>query len=133
MLSIKMENTLKQKRKSNCPNQLNLGTYLESKNDMLSCPYSKLLETEKAHTKRGISKKIPAIYDTNGEIALFILRGKVILSTTRAYDKSKQDEQVNNAEDKETHRLKNPEWRRELVMCKSNRSTFQTLFCLLVR
>ena len=82
-----------------------LGTMWDPNNDTLSFPYTKLLDNEIEHTKRGISKIIPSIYDINGEIAPFILRGKVILSMAWAYDKSEGDhatiDDVEN-EEKET-------------------------------
>ena len=65
-----------------------LGAMWDPEDDTLSFPYTKLLGTELSHTKRGISKIIPAIYDTTGEIPPFILRVKVILSMTWAFDKS---------------------------------------------
>ena len=59
-----------------------LGAMWDPSDDTLSFRYSKLLDTKIEHTKRGISKIIPAIFDVNGEIAPFILRGKMILSMT---------------------------------------------------
>ena len=41
--------------------------------------YAKLLEKEPIFTKHGISSLIPSIFDVNGLISPYILRGKVIL------------------------------------------------------
>ena len=46
-----------------------------------------MLEKEIPSSKRGISSIIPSIFDVNGEIEPYILRGKVILSETWAYEK----------------------------------------------
>ena len=62
--------------------------------DTSSFPYSKLLDTDIDHTKRGISKIISAIFDINGEISPFILRVKMILSMTWAYEKPEEDHTI---------------------------------------
>ena len=49
--------------------------------------YAKLLEKEPIFTKRGISSLIPSIFDVNGLISPYILRGKIILSRVWAYEK----------------------------------------------
>ena len=49
--------------------------------------YKTLLEKDIPSTKRGVSSIIPSIFDVNGEIEPYILRGKVILSETWAYEK----------------------------------------------
>ena len=64
-----------------------LGTMWDPKEDTFTFPYMKLLEQPIAHTKRGLSKLIPAIYDVNGELAPYIMRGKAILSMAWAYEK----------------------------------------------
>ena len=46
-----------------------------------------MLEKDIPYTKRGLSSVIPSIYEINGEIEPYILRGKVILSKTWAYEK----------------------------------------------
>ena len=50
-------------------------------------------------TKRGISKLIPTIYDINGELAPYILREKVILSDTLAFEKVEEFDDDNEGGD----------------------------------
>ena len=60
-----------------------VGLCWNPENDTLSFEqYKKLLEKEIPSSKRSISAIIPSIFDVNGEIELYILRGKVILSET---------------------------------------------------
>ena len=65
-----------------------VGLCWNPENDTLSFEqYKKLLEKEIPSSKRSISSIIPSIFDVNGEIEPYILRGKVILSETWAYEK----------------------------------------------
>ena len=77
-----------------------IGTTWDPSEDVISFPYPELQDLKIPRTKRGISKLIPTIYDINGELAPYILRGKVILSDTWAYEKvNEHDDNINGKED----------------------------------
>ena len=64
-----------------------LGVNYDPKNDNFHFKsYSRLLEKGPTFTKRGISSLIPSIFDVNGIISPYILKGKVILSRVWAYE-----------------------------------------------
>ena len=74
-----------------------VGLCWNPENDTLSFEqYKKLLEKEIPSSKRSISAIIPSIFDVNGEIEPYILRGKVILSETWAYEKTDSSEDPND-------------------------------------
>ena len=74
-----------------------VGLCWNPENDTLSFEqYKKLLEKEIPSSKRSISAIIPSIFDVNGEIEPYILRGKVILSETWAYTKPDTSENPND-------------------------------------
>ena len=65
-----------------------VGLCWNPENDTLSLEqYKTLLEKEIPSSKRSISSIIPSMFDVNGEIEPYILRGKIILSETWAYEK----------------------------------------------
>ena len=71
-----------------------IGTLWDPSADTLSFPYQKLVEEPITYSKRGVSKIIASIYDVNGELAPFILRGKVILSLVWSYERPKKDTEI---------------------------------------
>ena len=76
-----------------------IGTAWDPSEDVISFPYLKFLDSNIPRTKRDISKLILTIYDVDGELAPYILRGKVILSDTSALDKVEEFDEVNEGED----------------------------------
>ena len=73
--------------------------------DTLSFPYQKLVEEPITYSKRGVSKIIASIYDVNGELAPFILRGKVISSLVWSYEKPEKDTEIGSPKSTKSDRL----------------------------